>query len=229
MPADHRPRRRRAGADRQRARPPRPGPRPRICLRRVRPSLRPVACRQGSQRGEDRCPAAPRRLQRGRAEAAQAPQRRPRRAVDADVWRRRLPPPAAAGGFSARRCSAGAHSRRRQQPTGRDAQGASRRPADRVGVRPPGRHRSDVLDCVKALLEERGAELLNQQTTCGCTALSMAAEEGKSMAVGILIQSKADVNLPIKDGSTALMHASKGGTMARWRRCSTRAPTPPPR
>ena len=31
------------------------------------------------------------------------------------------------------------------------------------------------------------------------------------MAVGILIQSKADVNLPIKDGSTALMHASKGG------------------
>ena len=28
------------------------------------------------------------------------------------------------------------------------------------------------------------------------------------MAVGILIQSKADVNLPIKDGSTALMHAA---------------------
>ena len=72
--------------------------------------------------------------------------------------------------------------------------------------------RGGHLDCVKALLEEKGgAELLNQQTTCGCTALSMAAEEGKSMAVGILIQSKADVNLPIKDGSTALMHASKGG------------------
>ena len=33
--------------------------------------------------------------------------------------------------------------------------------------------------------------------------LTMAAEEGKSMAVGILIQSKADVNLPLKDGSTA--------------------------
>ena len=36
------------------------------------------------------------------------------------------------------------HSRRRQQPTRCDAQGAPHRPADRVGVRPPGRHRSDV-------------------------------------------------------------------------------------
>ena len=39
--------------------------------------------------------------------------------------------------------------------------------------------RGGHLDCVKALLEERGgAELLNQQTTCGCTALSMAARIG---------------------------------------------------